>query len=401
MSMGRRYKFKTEKEGSAPIIVLAFLILVILIGVGVGFIFFNKEEGEKGGAEEKPAPKPKEEVVVEECDENCKYESALKEENVALCKAINNQTLRENCFRELSDSVLEACLLVEDREVRDFCARNFAVKLKNITLCDQVSDREGCRIAVDPCLSAEDYEFCTILQSGDPTQCGDDNCLMEFALALNDSGACLLMESEISKRACQSLISGRDWCKELEASEKDYCYKKYAEMSDKPQFCYEIRRETLPYRECISYFAVKYRDKNLCKESGLVLNDLWICYINYSIGTGDISGCEEIHRLATTHRFKCAFGFAKRYGDPSACEVIERTASKITCYAGVLIHEPEILDPSTCDGITSSTVWRYKCYTVSAINSKDPSYCNKIPEEAERNSCINNYQKAIEESVGG
>ncbi len=387
--MRKRYKFATEKDNSTFMMVIAALVVLILL-VGIGIFITMPEEEQK--TVEYRDENVKEEIIVEECDEQCQFQNAILERNVELCKTLTNESKQQECFETLAEEDLEACLLVKDESKKNFCVLGFAQT--NITICEYSNQREECKSKVDSCYNSENYALCDAIRKEDPSLCEEDSCLFEYATTIGNSAACLMIENNIDKRACESIVLNKDQCYLLEASERDYCYLKYAIDTGKSQFCYDIRSDTIPRKECITFFAISFENKEMCED--LILNDRWKCYRNYALETGDLEACESIHSLATTNRFKCAFEYAKKYKDPSACEIIESTASKTTCYAGILIHQKEV-NPEKCADVVDIE-WRYKCYTVAAINEDNPRYCNNIDREAERNSCVANYNKAISET---
>jgi hypothetical protein len=158
----------------------------------------------------------------------------------------------------------------------------------------------------------------------------------------------------------------------------------YANLSDDPLICTLINPDTLYSFNCFSHFALKEEDLSICDY--LSLDYRWDCYSNYSFVTKDLSGCKNINKLATTSRFRCFYDYAKSYGDPSACDYINDPSPTITCYVGAMMNNTN-LDYSTCSGVVV-TQWRNKCYMQSAILNENPSLCNMIETESERNNCL-------------
>jgi hypothetical protein len=128
-------------------------------------------------------------------------------------------------------------------------------------------------------------------------------------------------------------------------------------------------------------------DYSICKQDGLSLNTLWACYINYSLSTGDLSGCKQIDKLATTNLYSCASMYANKFGDPSACELITETLTqRATCYEGSIIYSHQNLNWANCAGITDFN-WRNKCYTEAAKLKNDTSICDHASPAYAVQSC--------------
>ena len=313
--------------------------------------------------------------------------------NSTECKKIENSSLTEECFEQLADVSLPACLEVSDQEKKKFCVIAFAVSNDDINLCDLLDEgREECRKHVDECIGADDENLCRAMQKSDPKLCKyDTECLMNYSLTKNDEDGCELMQNPVLSKACESAVKGTDACYDLKLqSERDYCYQVYAVSTNDFTFCKAINKNSIYYLNCLSTFAANEMDLDLCTDDSLELDDLWKCYTNYSMLSGDVSGCEAIHPLATTNRFNCAFTFAKQYGDPSACQVIQSLPSRDTCYQGVIIYTNENLDPRYCGDVVDFN-WRNKCYNEAAKLHDDVSICDEIEESYARNACISAY----------
>jgi hypothetical protein len=402
MAAEKRYKFKTEDENVIPLIAL-LVVLIVLVAGALYVVVSSSGEPQ----EEIPPPVindtnitvPTNQTnvttnVTYVCDDDCHYQNALMNESADECKKISNGTLMDMCYEELADVSLAACLEVKDQDKKDFCVTGFAVSNNDIDLCDVLdSARYSCRKAVDNCIGTENEGLCKALKETDPEYCESETaCLLNYSMEKQDSSACKLIQNAVIAHGCESAIKGTDTCYDLGSqSQRNYCYQIYAKYSGDFLVCTSITPDTVYRLNCLSMFAASEANYTICTVGGLQLDDRWACYTNYSMISGDISGCEEINELATTNRFKCSFEFAKKYGDPTACQVIQALPSRGTCYQGVILYSNENLKSENCAGVTDFT-WRNKCYNEAAKLEDDVTVCDEIDESFARQACIDAYE---------
>ncbi|MBD3210233.1 hypothetical protein GF318_02525 [Candidatus Micrarchaeota archaeon] len=397
------YSFK--KDDKTPVILIGVLVLLIVL-LGAALVFLVSQKPEEPPPEsvlpnETAVPTYPNETEPEgqenattECGDECYYNIAMDDINHTACAMIENGTLEQECYGQLSDVSLEACLALENESRRHECVTDFAVEFSDLSICDYLNEtREECRLEMDPCLNAEDKELCYALEYDDPSECDSDTkCLLNYSIAKGDSEACSLIQNPVVVQACISSITRNDKCYVLDTvSQQDYCYQLYSVYSDNYYHCNEITPNTVYAIECYSYFAAKENDLSICGEDGFSLDTLWDCYTNFSLLSGNISGCEAIHELATTSRFACAFDFAKKYGDPSACMVIQSLPKRSTCYEGVILYWDNPINWTKCEDITNFN-WRNKCYTESAKIHDDVSICDYIDVSYAEEACRIAYE---------
>ncbi len=407
MAGGKKYKFKTEEEGNVVPLIGVLVVLIILVA---GALYVIVTAGAQ--PDEPPVVPPvnqtndtnvtvptnqtNETNITQVCDDNCHYQKALMNESADECKKIENGTLMDICYEEISDVSLAACLEVRDQSKKDFCVTSFAVSKNDIELCDVLdSARQSCREAVDSCIGDDDEALCRALKDEDPSKCqSDTNCLLNYSMQKQNSSSCSLIQNPVIATGCESAIKKTDKCDALSLqSQRDYCYQIYAQYSDDYLVCTQISDNSDYKVNCLSMFAASEGNYSICTKGMLQLDDRWACYTNYSLATGDISGCEAIDELATTNRFKCTFEYAKKYGDPSACQVIVSLPSRDTCYQGTIIYSNDNLDGQYCKEVTDFN-WRNKCYNEAAKISDDVTLCDEIEESFARQACIDAYNLA-------
>jgi hypothetical protein len=392
-----KYRFRGQE--TSPTVIIGILLIFIVI-LGAALIYIITQPGVEDyvpfipnvtvvqNVSEEPPP---ENVtnVTEACDDLCRYNMAIDDQNASACGMIINTTQQQDCYYQLSDISLEACLSLEDISRKEDCVTAFAVAGSNISLCDTLGDEATeCRYAVDPCLLDENPDLCRALANDDYDECDlDTDCLLSYSAEKKDSEPCALLQNPVVSTACVSAATRNDKCYTLgKQAEQDYCYQLYATYTDNYIICTEITKDTVYALDCYSIFSAKMGDLSLCDWGNFNLNNKWSCYTNYSLLSGDISGCQNIHELATTNRFNCAFSFAIKYGNVTACQVIESLPKRSTCYQGAIIYQNENLDWRSCAGVTDFN-WRNKCYTEAAKKYNDPSLCQYIdgsyPKEEE------------------
>jgi hypothetical protein len=396
MAEGRNYRFR-DSDGKKTILLIGVLVVLILV-IGGALIYVI---GQKGSAPPPPpvnnTPPPvnitgqtnQTEPPPPVCDDSCILAGAVSSVNATACQGISDNGTRESCYEQLSNQSLEACRSVSDQSILGYCMTSFAVAGGDITLCDSLAQgRDSCRMAVDPCLEAQDANLCRAMQAGDPSLCSQNtSCLLNYSITKGDTSSCSLIQNSVVAKACVSSILDSDRCYELPLiSERDYCYELFAIYSNDSLTCTQISSDNTYMLDCLSTFAVRSGDLAVCDYSKLELDSRWACYTNYSLGTGDITGCQSIHPLATTNRFKCSFEFAKKYGDPSACQVIQSLSTRETCYQGAIIYSNQNLDWRTCGNVTNFE-WMNKCYGEAAKKENDIGICDYIADSSSKEAC--------------
>ncbi|MDD5339949.1 MAG: hypothetical protein PHV13_01730 [Candidatus ainarchaeum sp.] len=395
MAKEKQYRFKSDEGMNATLLIGVLLIAVLLVGGGLLYIITQKKGAEPvvpvlPNLTNQTQPNLTNQTPVVPCDAACAYRNAVASRNPAFCANLSAQFVQP-CYEALSNVSLEACKAVADAAKKQSCVT--ASAMANISICDLAGNRSACRHAVDPCADASDKVLCNALAKSDPSLCRSDTwCLFNYSAAKTNSSACSLIQNPVVSAACVSAIKRQDKCSDFPLqSQKDYCYQLYAMYTDDYLVCTQIYPDSSYGLDCLSRFAAKMHNYSICKQDALSLNTLWACYTNYSLLSGDLSGCYQIDKLATTSLFHCAFEYAKKFGDPTACELITETLTmRSTCYQGTMIYSNSNLKWQNCAGITNFE-WKNKCYTESAKLYNDPSLCDYATEEFARQSCRSSY----------
>ncbi len=336
----------------------------------------------------------------ETCSDECLYNKAVAEKDVKYCDWMINSSSKPACYAAIADESLDACLKVEDEFLQYECIVVHANQT-NLSTCDYLiidEDALRCKQQFDPCYYYDGTQrrTCLALEHEDVSYCEKDNlCLFNYSIEMGDSSICEGISLVAEKQACRSYFAGRDRCDELTVTaEKYYCWQLYAVLSDNKLICTQIETVDGPYAlDCFSYFAAKTHDLSFCRQGPLILDDLWKCYINYSLITGDLAGCDGIHHLASTNRFTCYYEYAKKYGNPHACDLMNDPRYAKTCYVGSIMNNTN-LNFTYCAEIAEE-IWKNKCYTESAKVYRDISICDYIAMELERKICTDSYHTFI------
>jgi len=402
--MADRKFYRSRKDDLNPVIIIgALLVLIVILGGALVWIMSARTNGNVTpdvpdqpyipDVPDQPDVPDVEPNETEVCDDSCYYQMAVKDTNLTACNQITDAEMKQDCYEELSGASLDACIAVEDASVKEECITSFAVSQDDASICDNLEENtEECKQAVNPCLDTEDQNLCFALRDEDPSKCrSDKECIIDYSLSKSDMQACDLIQNKAFSAGCKSSVDRKDYCSSLSAkSEQDYCYYIYAIYTDNFARCSYITFNNMYSLDCYSIFAARQGNVTLCDLDGFILDNKWACYRNYSLISGDFTGCEQIHDLASTNKFKCVFEFAKKYGDPSKCAFLGTTASKTTCYEGAIIYSNENLDWRNCEDIMSFD-WRNKCYKEAAKIEDDVTICDNIEESFARSSCIDAY----------
>ena len=334
------------------------------------------------------------------CDDQCHLANALGSVNASECLKIQNQSVSQGCLLQLSNSSVDACEALQAEAEKDSCLIPFAIARNDSSLCGQLSGagKDRCMAVFNPCSGASEKSLCEAISSKNPGLCDSNDCIMNYSAATKDSHACGLVNDTVKSKACLSAATGLDHCTDLNlSSQQDYCYELYAVYTDNHLICTEIKWDDMYSLDCDSYFAARLKNLSVCDNGLLSLNSLWDCYTNYSMISDDPSGCANIDPLASTSRFQCAFAFAKKYGDPSACVIItDSLAQRNTCYEGAIIYTSTKIDWTKCGGVVD-TNYQNLCYTDAAKQYANESICDMIQQDNSVESCKNSF--AINQSA--
>ncbi len=338
---------------------------------------------------------------TEVCDEECLLGKAIAEKDPKYCDWMLNSSAALACYETIAFDNFDACLKVENRSLLYDCIVAEANKTGDISKCDYLIREEealSCKQTFDPCYyyNETDRRICLATSHEDVSYCDNDNlCILNYTVETENSSMCNMITSNAIRSACNSYFSETDKCADLTVqAERYYCWQLYAVLSDDKLICTQIETVDGPYAlNCFSYFAAKTHDLNFCKQGPLELNDLWDCYIQYTLLTGDLEGCDKIDKLASTHMFECYYEYAKKYGNPHACDLMDEPRYAKTCYVGSIMNNTN-LNYSYCADIAQE-IWMNKCYTESAKVYRDISICDFIELELEREICTDSYHTFI------
>ncbi|MEM4360143.1 MAG: hypothetical protein QXT45_06405 [Candidatus Bilamarchaeaceae archaeon] len=377
--------------------IIALVIAVIaLIIIGVAQVKFPKIETTvpRENITSEIAEHEGTEVIEVECNEACVYEKGLQ--NVSYCAQLENATLAERCYERWANESLEACIRLNGDE-KEACILLHANRTKDLTICELAENKTACRIVIEPCYAyiGSKRNLCLALSKNVVAYCeGEEDCIFNYSITKNDGNACEEIKGNTKRFACLSIIEDKNRCGELAlGAEQDYCLELYATITNNKNICYGISKTSDYALRCFSYFAGLTRDPNFCVEGGFELDELWRCYINYSLTTGDLEGCNRIHPLATTNRYTCYGQVAKVYGNPHACDYLNDSYTlgmRSTCYEGSILGNKRLNYTYCADVVVEK--WRNKCYTEYAKMNNDPSVCDYIPTTPERGTCVDAWR---------
>jgi hypothetical protein len=270
----------------------------------------------------------------------------------------------------------------------------------NLSLCSLAANSTACQLAVDPCADAADPALCGALAKNDPLLCASDTpCLLNYSIGKGNASSCNLISDPVVATACASAINNRDECGGFSLQvQQDYCRQLYAAYAGNYSLCSMISSGSPYSLNCLSSFAASAHNISICNQDGLAFDSLWECYINYSLATGDLSGCQQIASAAATNFYACASEYANKFGDPAACNIINVTLTeRATCYEGTILFENSNLNWSDCAGVLDSD-WVNECYLQAAIIQNDSSICDHAVGTDAVQNCLSAY--AANQTVG-
>ncbi|MBI5047079.1 hypothetical protein HZC07_05115 [Candidatus Micrarchaeota archaeon] len=390
--MAKSYQFSKTDDNRMPIIFLGIvLVLIVIVGGALIFILSTPQLKAPPPIEVQNPTNNQNNITVTPptCDDGCLYNRALGNKSVADCKMINGTTLAQTCYQNLANVSLEACKAVTNTSIQTKCITAFAVAQNDSSICNTLGNSSGCKKTVDPCSTAVNKNLCNAVAKNDSKRCDSDyDCLIKYGMQTKDASICTNIPTIGIAGACKSATTRSDKCIDLPSGgQKDYCYALTAEYTNDYLTCTQITADTNYALQCYSNLAINLRNLSVCDNGGITINNLWSCYKNYSLGTQDLTGCKRIDPLATTSSYLCVDAFAKKYGDPSACQVITDSLSeRSTCYQGAIIYFNQNLNVSTCSGVVT-VEWKNKCYTESAKKANNVSICNYIDGNSSRETC--------------
>ncbi len=415
-------KTKTEKRQQAnqnskkeienlPLIIGGLLLIAILLGGGLFVLMMNKPAPYvappiiNGNTTANTSQNQTPIIPEPQCGDECNLEKATESGNAIFCGFITNTSVVQKCYDTLSSTSLEACRLVTNNSLLNECITRFARTKDDTSICSALpsAQRDACVAQSDSCLRSSTPALCSALKTNEPTRCGSDQtCLLSYGMNKQDSTACQLITTPAATRACLSIIAGKDSCNDYlpTGAERDYCHSIYGINTNSSLACYLINTNS-PYAvECYGTLAARAGNISICDT--FILEDKWTCYRGYALYSGDLMGCKLISRWAPTSIFLCAFDYAKKYGDPSACELtVETLANRFVCYQGSIWYDNQKLQTSKCAGV-SSIEYRNRCYLEAARLNKDVGICDRAWPESAIEVCREGYRvnQTITTAVG-
>jgi len=391
------YRFKQDKNDkkNTTIIIGVLLVLIVVVGAFLLFILFQKPANGDVTSDNSTIIDDDVSDISNDtndtmiCDDPCKYINVLESGNSSGCDEIMTNDLKQDCYEYFANISFSACTALEDKKKKEKCITHFAIDAGDVSICELLEDDvTTCKEKVFSCANSADKDLCYAIRDNDPSNCGQsDLCLLNYSVIKSDPASCDLISDISISTGCNAVVGNTDKCVHLPGkTQRDMCYEIFAIYSNSMLTCTQISPDSIYAITCFSEFAVRMHDLSICNRTELVLNSRWDCFTNYAFGSGDITGCSAIDMLASTARFNCAFEFAKKYGDPSACDIIQRMGARDTCYQGAILYSNENLNPDNCHKVNDFN-WKNKCYSEAAKVQDDESICDRIDTDYAREAC--------------
>ncbi len=395
-------------KGTRSMVMILIAVMLVLIVIAAGVLIFLFMNSPITSPVPQPTPVVNEttnltNATAPQCDDQCMLQNAVDSGSADLCLNISDVSIRQECYVLLSNTSVSVCLDLANETDKVKCVSDYAVTNANISLCSLLSGSgaSACMAAVNPCYADNGTAqlLCFALASRNYSICGSDSeCILNYSRSTGTTDACGQLSLVANQYGCWAEASDMDKCANLSIkSQEDLCYDVYAMQTGNSQLCQNITPDNLYQTQCLSYFAVKAGDYRFCNQ-GLSLNNRWICYTNYSISTGDVTGCDKIDPLASSAKFTCYYTYAIQWGNPSVCGEFAGVPSEMTeCYIGAMVQNNTKLNYSYCADI-NITSWQNQCYDDAATLHNDSSICSYIASQNDRNSCLADLNITINEA---
>jgi hypothetical protein len=334
-------------------------------------------------------------------DDNCFFESAIKQNDSAVCEHILDAGRLEECYERFAGFSIDVCLKLTNYREKTICVEKHAVKSGGISLCEnlKINESNECIAKVEPCYfrPKEEISLCKALNANDYALCYDDqSCIYSYAKEKNSAEACAVLSDNVTRAVCASVVSREDKCDELMHSKVDQCRELYAEETNDLYLCYDIAHDSVYELQCFAHFASFTGNFKLCDNVGLI--NRWACYENYSLSTMDITGCAQISNFTTFSKIRCYVDFSREFARPDVCEAMNeftkadaQADAKAQCYAVGILNNTKLMAEG-CRGVESEN-WKLRCYTNVALLTNSTAICNELNATVDRDYCITNGQQ--------
>ena len=191
-----------------------------------------------------------------------------------------------------------------------------------------------------------------------------------------------------------------DACKVKTGSEKDSCFYSLAVQRQNTSLCNEIEANDTDeeYNKigCAKDVALAKQDPEECKKLSDT-NHVDDCYLLYAREIADYSLCDLISRVGT--KDACIDLIAADTLNWTLCDKIAGYTTRDRCYYGAGL---DTLDFKYCDKITAQDFYllRVNCYGHVSWYRGDPSGCENLDKQADKDDCYNGYAVNSRDSSG-
>lgn len=176
---------------------------------------------------------------------------------------------------------------------------------------------------------------------------------------------------------CESLPEEKVDLFDIEVT-KSRCYQLLALSTSNPSLCEKITNQSLR-DEC--YWTFGFKNPSFC-EKILSEETKHSCYTHFALNVAELSQCQE-KAPSPYSKDVCFRVFAERTNDPSLCEKITVQEEKEDCYYEVAI---KIKNASFCEEVIDQ-IKKGNCYRIIAVSTKNPSLCEGITDQKQKDEC--------------
>lgn len=282
-----------------------------------------------------------------------------------------------NKFVTVEFADVSMCKYIEDQDSQEYCYDYFAKKTNNIALCKSwACPRNFPETNNNPSICYESDRVCIAVAKSDPSLCDKMDNYNEDKAYCYDGLARKFNDFSYCKKA--SGLS--DYSNYL--SQK--CIKDLSVRNNDAESCNQIS-DSEQKDKCYVEIAIKLNDKSLCEK---VSQGKESCLSDVGLNEKNPLACDILNhpddKYGNGSYWECNKKLSIALQDPSYCEKIDEEVNKDYCYINV---STQLKNPDICEKITYFEDGRERCYTKNAFFLKDPSTCGRNENPDSKDNC--------------
>ncbi len=285
-----------------------------------------------------------------------KVQEAMDKGDPELCKEVEREYDRENCYRQVAVSTgrEDFCddYYKEGSAEIDRCFADVGSKTGSLATCDRAGDeRKQMECYANIGRNTDNPAVCGKIRGQESLR---DSCFSDVAISLNKPEYCEQVDTELSVR--------------------DSCFKTLSVKNQDQSMCEKVREG--PRDDCYFQVADKKGTEEICEK----IEDKGQRSKCWSKVTGDPSICEDLEKGLS--RDSCIQSSAEKGGSAKDCKKIEEPSLRDSCIRAIVKNSG---NPSDCDGVSKHYI--QDCKKSAAVASGDTSKCSVLSERSQQTIC--------------